>query len=57
MACLSTNGKAEYILKSYGVLKYGLPQSGKLAYDLLTKRLNAARYHETATTPGLWTHV
>ena len=36
---------------------YGLPQSGKLANDLLRKRLNAAGYHETATTPGLWRHV
>jgi len=36
---------------------YGLPQSGKLANDLLRKRLNAAGYHEAATTPGLWRHV
>ena len=36
---------------------YGLPQSGKLANDLLRKRLNASGYHETATTPGLWRHV
>ena len=36
---------------------YGLPQSGRLANDLLRKRLNAAGYHETATTPGLWRHV
>ena len=36
---------------------YGLPQSGMLAHDLLRKRLNAAGYHEAATTPGLWRHV
>ena len=36
---------------------YGLPQSGKLANDVLRTRLNAAGYHEAATTPGLWRHV
>jgi hypothetical protein len=36
---------------------YGLPQSGRLANDLLRKRLNLAGYHEAATTPGLWRHV
>jgi hypothetical protein len=36
---------------------YGLPQSGRLANDLLRKRLNAAGYHEAPTTPGLWRHV
>ena len=36
---------------------YGLPQSGKLANDLLRKRLNAAGYHEAPTTPGLWRHT
>lgn len=36
---------------------YGLPQSGKIANDLLRKRLNAAGYHETSTTPGLWRHT
>ena len=35
---------------------YGLPQSGKLANDLLRKRLNSAGYHEATTTPGLWRH-
>ena len=35
---------------------YGLPQSGKLANDLLRKRLNEAGYFKTATTPGLWRH-
>ena len=36
---------------------YGLPQSGRLANDLLRKQLTAAGYHEAATTPGLWRHV
>ena len=35
---------------------YGLPQSGKLANDLLRTRLEDAQYYETATTPGLWRH-
>lgn len=35
---------------------YGLPQSGKLANDLLRTRLNKAGYYEAATTPGLWRH-
>ena len=36
---------------------YGLPQSGKLANDLLRKRLEAAGYFEAPTTPGLWRHT
>jgi len=35
---------------------YGLPQAGKLANDLLTKRLNAEGYYQAETTPGLWRH-
>ena len=35
---------------------YGLPQSGKLANDLLWKRLNNKGYYEAATTPSLWKH-
>ena len=35
---------------------YGLPQSGKLANDLMRKRLNKEGYFEAATTPGLWRH-
>ena len=35
---------------------YGLPQSGKLAHDLLRPRLNKAGYFEAPTTPGLWRH-
>ena len=35
---------------------YGSPQSGKLANNLLRKRLEDAHYYETSTTPGLWRH-
>ena len=35
---------------------YGLPQSGKLANDLLHKHLNKTGYFEAVTTPGLWKH-
>ena len=35
---------------------YGLPQSGRLAHDLLIKRLHKAGYYTTATPPGLWRH-
>ena len=36
---------------------YGLPQAGKIANDLLTKRLKKAGYHKCQFTPGLWKHV
>ena len=32
---------------------YGLPQSGRLANDLLRTRIEKADYYEAATTPGL----
>ena len=35
---------------------YGLPQSGRLANDLLCTRLDKAGYYEAATTHGLWSH-
>jgi hypothetical protein len=35
---------------------YGLPQSGRLANDLLRERLAEEGYYE-AETPGLWTHT
>ncbi len=35
---------------------YGLKQAGKLANDLLTKRLAAHGYYQCATTVGLWRH-
>ena len=40
------------ILRGY----YGLPQSGRLANDLLSTRLEKAVYYEAAMTPGLWRH-
>ena len=33
-----------------------LPQSGRLANDLLHTRLEKSDYYEAATTPGLWCH-
>ena len=35
---------------------YGLPQSGRLANDLLRTRLAKAGYYEAARTPGLWSY-
>ena len=35
---------------------YGLPQSGRLANDLLHTRLEKEGYYEAATTLGLWIH-
>ena len=35
---------------------YGLKQAGKLANDLLSKRLNARGYIQCDITPGLWRH-
>jgi hypothetical protein len=35
---------------------YGLPQAGKLAANLLKKRLEPHGYYECAHTPGLWRH-
>ena len=35
---------------------YGLPQSGRLANDLLRTCIEKAGYYEAATTPGLWRH-
>ena len=36
---------------------YGLPIAGKIANDLLTKRISKAGYHPCQFTPGLWKHV
>ena len=36
---------------------YGLPQSGKLAYDKLAKLLTSHNFHTHLSTPGLWTHT
>ena len=35
---------------------YCLPQSGRLANDLLRTRLKKVGYYNVATTPGLWLH-
>ena len=35
---------------------YGLPQAGKIANDLLQKRLKKAGYHQCQYTPGLYKH-
>ena len=35
---------------------YGLPQSGRLANDLLRKRLNKEGYFGASTRPELWRH-
>ena len=35
---------------------YSLPQSGRLANNLLRTCLEKANYYEAATTPGLWCH-
>ena len=35
---------------------YGLPQSGRLANDLLRTRLKKSGYYEAATTLVLWCH-
>ena len=43
-----------YVEVSKGM--YGLPQAGILAQKLLEERLNAAGYHQSQYTPGLWTH-
>ena len=35
---------------------YGLPQSGRLANDLLRTHLEQVLYYEATTTPGIWSH-
>ena len=36
---------------------YGLPQAGKLANELLEKRLNKHGYHQHKVVSGLWKHT
>ena len=36
---------------------YGLPQAGRIANQLLVKRMRKAGYHPCQFTPGLWRHV
>jgi hypothetical protein len=35
---------------------YGLPQAGRIAQELLEKRLNERGYYQSKFTPGLWMH-
>ena len=35
---------------------YSLPQSGRLANDLLRTHIEKAGYYKATTTPGLWSH-
>ena len=35
---------------------YGLTQFGRLANDMIHKRLNKEGYFEASTTPGIWRH-
>jgi hypothetical protein len=35
---------------------YGLPQAGRLANNLLVKRLAHHGYHPVEHTPGMWRH-
>ena len=35
---------------------YSLPQSGRLANNLLRTRLEKEGYYKADTTPGLWSH-
>ena len=35
---------------------YGLPQAGIITQELLAERLAKHGYHQSKTTPGLWTH-
>jgi hypothetical protein len=35
---------------------YGLPQAGIIAQQLLEKNLEKHGYHQSTTTPGLWSH-
>ena len=35
---------------------YGLPHAGIIAQQLLEERLSKHGYHQSATTPGFWTH-
>ena len=47
----------EHIYCEIGKGIYGLPQAGRLANDLLTKRLAPNGYTECTHTPGLWKHT
>ena len=36
---------------------YGIPEAGRLANDLLRKRLKEFGYYECLHTPGYWRHI
>ena len=36
---------------------YGIPEAGRLANDLLRKRLTEYGYYECTHTPGYWRHL
>ena len=36
---------------------YGIPVAGRIANDLIVKRMRVAGYHPCQFTPGLWRHV
>lgn len=44
-----------YVKISKGM--YGVSQVGKIAIEMLQKRLARFGYHSVNFTPGLWTHV
>ena len=54
LAEIAVNGYV-YILVVKGV--YGLPQAGKIANELLVKRMRTAGYHPCKFTLGLWRHL
>lgn len=43
-----------YVKCVWGI--YGLPHMGIIAQRLLEDRLAKHGYHQSATTPGFWTH-
>jgi hypothetical protein len=45
-----------YVYVEHRKAVYGLKQAGKLASDLLKKRLDSDGYRPTTHTPGLWKH-
>ncbi|EJK62273.1 hypothetical protein THAOC_17120, partial [Thalassiosira oceanica] len=51
---LATADGSVYMIVTKGM--YGLPQAGKLANELLEKRLNAHGYRQSKLVPGLWKH-
>jgi hypothetical protein len=52
---IGTPDSTEYCKVHQGM--YGLPQAGIIAQLLLKECLNKHGYHQSQTTPGLWTQV